>query len=306
MPFLPAPARLYKKLRSQFWLSPALSPLDAFDDKDEPGAAIQEVQIGVDVEPDTFADSTPGPKEVELERVIIVVDGNEAIFSREYIIDEKDAEYGGMLAASDVKKLVMGSVGDKLGDLVQYWIFARIDRKKIAEALANEWNVDKERMSRRLDLFIAGFNASTHRVQMVDALMRNLECTYGQFQWLICDELRMPQTKYVVFAGCHNENYLRFFKYWVNDGFQEKLVLLQAYNELPQGFVELGLPVIEDSLDIFMKAPPRGLKLYSQRVNELLSIMRRRHSPTFLVPRSISQTSAVKVEKTARTFMTTL
>ncbi|RXW17581.1 hypothetical protein EST38_g8273 [Candolleomyces aberdarensis] len=236
------------------------------DDKDETDEAIPNFQTDTDDNPlDTFNDSPPKPrKSVEPERVIIVVDGNEAIFSREYVLDEKDAEYGGLLAAGDLKNMVKRSVSDKLGSLTQYWIYARIDRPKVAEALANEWNIDKERMRRRLDLFVAGFNASTHRVQMVDTHIRNPEVTYAQFQWFVCDELRMPQTKYIVFTGCHNENYLRFLEYWIGEGFREKLILLQAYDELAQGFKELDLPIINDSLDLFMKTPPRGLKLYSQ------------------------------------------
>lgn len=86
------------------------------------------------------------------------------------------------MAAGDLKKLVMRSVGDKLGELAQYWIYARIDRPKVAEALASEWSIGHERMKRRLDLFVAGFNASTHRVQMVDTFIQDPECTYDQFQ----------------------------------------------------------------------------------------------------------------------------
>ncbi|KAJ2925067.1 hypothetical protein H1R20_g12046, partial [Candolleomyces eurysporus] len=198
------------------------------------------------------------------ERVIIVVDGNGTIFSREYVLDEKDAEYGGLIAAGELKSVVEKFVDEKLKGLTQYWIHARIDRPKVAEALANEWNVDKEQMRRRLDRFIAGFNSSTHRVQMVDTYISNPEATYCQFQWFVCDELCMPETKYVVFAGCHNENYLTFLEYWIEKGFRDKLILLQAHEQLAPGFTDLGLPVIDDSSDLFMKTSPSGLKLYSQ------------------------------------------
>ncbi|RXW17579.1 hypothetical protein EST38_g8277 [Candolleomyces aberdarensis] len=223
------------------------------------------------VQTETFVSPRVQKKPIEPERVIIVVDGNGAIFSREYVLDEKEAVYGGLIAAGELKSIVEKFVDERLKGLTQYWIHARIDRPKVAEALANEWNVDKERMRRRLDLFIAGFNSSTHRVQMVDTYISNPEATYCQFQWFVYDELCMPETKYVVFAGCHNENYLTFLEYWIEKGFRDKLVLLQAHEQLAPGFTDLDLPIIDDSSDLFMKTSPKGLKLYSQSMSSWTS-----------------------------------
>ncbi|KAJ2916732.1 hypothetical protein MD484_g3709, partial [Candolleomyces efflorescens] len=145
--------------------------------------------------------SKPQVPQKPVECVLVVVDGNSAVFSDDYVLDADGSGCGGMRASTKIQDIVKKFIGEVPGIHIQYRVHVRLDRRKVAEAMSVEWDIERGRMRRKLDAFIVGFNGMHHETHMMDSEINDCERGYLQFDHLIRDELRLSRTRHIVFVA---------------------------------------------------------------------------------------------------------
>ncbi|KAI0693808.1 hypothetical protein BC835DRAFT_1352256 [Cytidiella melzeri] len=58
------------------------------------------------------------------------------------------------------------------------------------------------------------------------------------------EEVKFPQTTFVILGGCHDNGYATTLRHLITEGYRDKLCLLAGYRDIEPSFKKLNLPII--------------------------------------------------------------
>jgi hypothetical protein len=204
-------------------------------------------------------------------RVVCLIDGDGAIFSRELV---NKGHAGGLLAAKKLSEGTADFLTSKCGlSQFQLWVYVFLNKKGLVETF--------ERMrpnfyKQNFDDFVLGFNQSADRFLLVD-VGGGKEAADAKIKAHLEDNIRLPQTCKILFGGCHDNGYVTTLRSQITAGFKDKIILLASYNEMAAGIEELDLPLMmipdlfiaekivvnANSFSIGKKGPPSAIGIFS-------------------------------------------
>ncbi|KAJ2912075.1 hypothetical protein MD484_g8338, partial [Candolleomyces efflorescens] len=168
-------------------------------------------------------------------RLIVLIDGDGAIFDPELIAEGKE---GGQRAASKLSDGIIQSLPGRNNH--HLWVYVFLNKKGLSDTLGR---VSKFTAKLRLDDFIIGFNHASERFIMADVGYAK-EGADAKIRAILESEIRLPQTDSIIFGGCHDNGYVPALRSHITSGFRNKIILLQGYNEVAAGISGLNLPTI--------------------------------------------------------------
>ncbi|KAJ3729001.1 hypothetical protein DFJ43DRAFT_1191550 [Lentinula guzmanii] len=191
-------------------------------------------------------------------RVVTLIDGDGAIFSKELIIQ---GQAGGLLAAQKLSDSIIQHLSEQYGSHhYQLWVYVFLNKKGLMEALGR---LGSPLLKNSFEDFVTGFNQAAERFSMLDvgnakeAADAKIKCPFyhmfhnASVSMLLLtqlghleDDIRLPQTFKVIFAGCHDNGYVNNLRSQITAGFKNKLVLLKSYAEMASGIAEMDFPVL--------------------------------------------------------------
>ncbi|KAL1666142.1 hypothetical protein GGF50DRAFT_51288 [Schizophyllum commune] len=169
-------------------------------------------------------------------RVFVLLDGDGAIFVNELITRGQE---GGHAAAQRLLKSITEHLESTLGSgTYQVWVYIFFNKRGLTETFGR---AGLGSVKAKFDEFVLGFNQSAERFMMLD-VGKTKEAADAKIRVLLEDEIRMPHTVRIYFAGCHDNGYVNTLRSVITAGFKEKLVLLRGYSDMAAGITELNLP----------------------------------------------------------------
>ncbi|KAJ3793753.1 hypothetical protein GGU11DRAFT_375549 [Lentinula aff. detonsa] len=171
-------------------------------------------------------------------RVVTLIDGDGAIFSKELIIQ---GQAGGLLAAQKLSDSIIQHLSEQYGSHhYQLWVYVFLNKKGLMEALGR---LGSPLLKNSFEDFVTGFNQAAERFSMLD-VGNAKEAADAKIKCHLEDDIRLPQTFKVIFAGCHDNGYVNNLRSQITAGFKNKLVLLKSYAEMASGIAEMDFPVL--------------------------------------------------------------
>ncbi|CAK5268060.1 unnamed protein product [Mycena citricolor] len=178
-------------------------------------------------------------------RVVILLDGDGAIFSGQHISKGRE---GGHKAAQILSDATLQCLAQNFGSRsFQLWAFVFFNKRGLVDTFRR---TGKGTWAANLDEFVLGFNQSTERFVMVDVGGMK-EAADAKLKAYLEHEIRLPETFKVVFGACHDNGYVANLHSQITAGFKEKLILLKSYTEMAAGIAALSLPTLTIE-DLFM------------------------------------------------------
>ncbi|KAJ2926791.1 hypothetical protein H1R20_g10299, partial [Candolleomyces eurysporus] len=171
-----------------------------------------------------------------LKRTVILIDIDEdgAVFNLDLIangiIGGRDA---GFQLATGVRQYLRNQEGRQL------WAYVFLNKHRLTDALRSS---SKPLAARTLSDFMVGFSQANQRFMIVD-VGGEKDAAYAKITALIEDEICLPQTEKIIFAGTDVGGYKTIFRTHITSGYKDKLVLLKTYDEDADRFAELDLPI---------------------------------------------------------------
>ncbi|KAJ3827092.1 hypothetical protein F5880DRAFT_1504151 [Lentinula raphanica] len=171
-------------------------------------------------------------------RVVTLIDGDGAIFSKELIIQ---GQAGGLLAAQMLSDSIVQYLSEQFGShQYQLWVYVFLNKKGLMETLGRSGSPS---LKNSFEDFITGFNQAAERFSMLD-VGNAKEAADAKIKCHLEDDIRLPQTFKVIFAGCHDNGYVNNLRSQITAGFRNKLILLKSYTEMASGIAEMDLPTL--------------------------------------------------------------
>ncbi|KAG5340991.1 hypothetical protein C0989_012365 [Termitomyces sp. Mn162] len=171
-------------------------------------------------------------------RVVVLLDGDGAIFSPELI---SQGRVGGHAAAQKLSDYILQHLSLNFGaNQYQLWVYVFLNKRGLVDTFGRVGNIT---VKSRFDDFVMGFNQAAERFLMVDVGDAK-EAADAKIKARLEDELRLPQTFKIIFGGCHDNGYVTNLRSQITAGFKQKLILLRSYTEMAAGIVDLELPVL--------------------------------------------------------------
>ncbi|KAJ7483296.1 hypothetical protein FB451DRAFT_1234011 [Mycena latifolia] len=169
-------------------------------------------------------------------RVVMLLDGDGAIFSAQFIGQgQKGGHAAAQLLADSTFQHLIVNYGSRV---LQLWVYVFFNKRGLIETFRR---AGLTTLISKFEDFVMGFNQATERFLMVD--VGNMkEAADAKLKVYLEDEIRLPETFKIVFGGCHDNGYLTTLHSSITSGFKEKLVLLKSYTEMAAGIASLGLP----------------------------------------------------------------
>lgn len=99
----------------------------------------------------------------DAKRVVVLIDGDGYIFTSERV---NRGARGGSDAADKLCTLLYNRFG--IGEENQH-VFIYFNKRKLADTMSTNWNVEQEVMRTRLDSFVRGFNGQYRSFNIIDA-----------------------------------------------------------------------------------------------------------------------------------------
>ncbi|KAF9076001.1 hypothetical protein BDP27DRAFT_1211668, partial [Rhodocollybia butyracea] len=169
-------------------------------------------------------------------RVVTLIDGDGAIFSKELIAQ---GQAGGLLAAQKLSDSIIQHLSEKYGShQYQLWVHVFLNKKGLTETFGR---LGSPLLKSNFEEFITGFNQATERFSMLD-VGNAKEAADAKIKCHLEDDIRLPQTFKVIFGGCHDNGYVTNLRSQITAGYKNKLILLKSYTEMASGIAELDLP----------------------------------------------------------------
>ncbi|KAJ6539204.1 hypothetical protein B0H19DRAFT_347372 [Mycena capillaripes] len=172
-------------------------------------------------------------------RVITLIDGDGAIFSKDLI---SQGQQGGHRAARSLSDSVVQFLSANYGARpYQLWVYLFYNKRGLTDTFNR---VGLGSLNKTFEDFVVGFNQATERFIMVD-VGSTKEAADVKLKVHLKDDIRLPQTFKVVFGGCHDAGYISTLHSQITAGFREKLILLKGYTQMATAIAELELPSLE-------------------------------------------------------------
>ncbi|KAL1739153.1 hypothetical protein HDZ31DRAFT_69233 [Schizophyllum fasciatum] len=169
-------------------------------------------------------------------RVLVLLDGDGAIFVNDLIARGQE---GGHAAAQRLLESITSHLEDTVGPgAYQVWVYIFFNKRGLTETFGR---AGLPTVKAKFDEFVLGFNQSAERFMMLD-VGKTKEAADAKIRVLLEDEIRMPYTVRVYFAGCHDNGYVNTLRSLITAGYKDKLVLLRGYSDMAAGIAELNLP----------------------------------------------------------------
>ncbi|KAJ6516037.1 hypothetical protein C8R45DRAFT_228768 [Mycena sanguinolenta] len=179
-------------------------------------------------------------------RVITLIDGDGAIFSKDLI---SQGQQGGHHAARTLSDAIIKYLSANYGNKpYQLWVYLFYNKRGLTDTFNRVVGLGS--LSKTLEEFHVGFNQATERFAMVDVGSLK-EAADAKLKVHLQDDIQLPQTFKIVFGGCHDGGYVAGLRSQITAGFGEKLILLKGYTQVAAPIAALNLPVLEIP-DLFM------------------------------------------------------
>ncbi|PBK69703.1 hypothetical protein ARMSODRAFT_1018456 [Armillaria solidipes] len=222
-------------------------------------------------------------------RVVTLIDGDGAIFASELIAQ---GLAGGHVAAQKLSDSILQHLGANYGaNQYQLWVYIFYNKRGLVETFGR---LGLTTLKIKFDDFAMGFNQAAERFLMVD-VGNGKEAADAKIKAHLEDDIRLPQTSKVIFAGCHDNGYVTNLRSQITAGYKQKLILLKSYTDMAAGISELDLPTLTIP-ELFM---PQKLGQPLSSVPPGLATVRR---SSFVIPRpamppSITSDTPAAVQK---------
>ncbi|KAF7355191.1 hypothetical protein MSAN_01434800 [Mycena sanguinolenta] len=178
-------------------------------------------------------------------RVITLIDGDGAIFSKDLISQGQQGGHHAARTLSDaINKYLSANYGNKP---YQLWVYLFYNRRGLTDTFNRVVGLGS--LSKTLEEFHVGFNQATERFVMVDVGSLK-EAADAKLKVHLQDDIQLPQT-FKINLGCHDSGYVASLRSQITAGFGEKLILLKGYTQMAAQIAALDLPVLEIP-DLFM------------------------------------------------------
>ncbi|KIP12640.1 hypothetical protein PHLGIDRAFT_131517 [Phlebiopsis gigantea 11061_1 CR5-6] len=168
-------------------------------------------------------------------RVVCLIDGDGCLFSFEQLAR---GYYGG---AHIAKRLTEGLQQFFAAEQCLFHVWVFLNTRGVSCALHDHGYPEA---AANLSNFIHGFNQASHRFMIVD-VGPGKEAADVKIRGILDEELKSPQTRRVVLAGCHDGGYVSVIREHATNGLTDgKLFLLPTHKKLAAGYGSLSLPTI--------------------------------------------------------------
>ncbi|KAJ7147619.1 hypothetical protein C8R43DRAFT_1010148 [Mycena crocata] len=169
-------------------------------------------------------------------RIVMLVDGDGAIFSAQLIADGlKGGHTAAQLLSDSTFQHIITTYGFRA---LHLWVYVFFNKQGLIDTFRRAGFTS---LINKVDPFVMGFNQATERFLMVD-VGNTKEAADAKLKVYLEDEIRLPETFKVVFGGCHDNGYVANLHSQITAGYKEKLILLRSYTEMAAGIATLGLP----------------------------------------------------------------
>ncbi|KAJ7848868.1 hypothetical protein B0H14DRAFT_2767052 [Mycena olivaceomarginata] len=178
-------------------------------------------------------------------RVVMLIDGDGAIFSPQFI---GQGLKGGHAAAQLLSDSTLHCIAANYDSrAIQLWVYVFFNKRGLIDTFRR---AGFAALTGQFEDFVLGFNQATERFLMVD-VGSTKEAADAKLKVYLEDEIRLPETFKVIFGGCHDNGYLANLYSQLTAGYKDKLILLKSYTEMAGGIAMLGLPSLTIA-DLFM------------------------------------------------------
>ncbi|KAH7916318.1 hypothetical protein BJ138DRAFT_1132080 [Hygrophoropsis aurantiaca] len=167
-------------------------------------------------------------------RVTCLIDGDGTIFSPDLIILGQE---GGFAAAGKLREEVEATFTN---ESFQFWVYLFYNKRGLLDTFSRAGLVLAKQ---KFEEFMMGFNQAAKRFVMVD-VGGSKEAADAKLIVYLEDNIRLPQTRKIIFGGCHDNGYANTLRSVITAGFEDKLVLLPGYTEIANDIKALNLPVL--------------------------------------------------------------
>ncbi|KAJ7283789.1 hypothetical protein C8J57DRAFT_1293593 [Mycena rebaudengoi] len=174
---------------------------------------------------------------VKGDRVVVLVDGDGAIFSCDLI---SRGQQGGHHAARTLSDSITQHLCATYGTRpYQLWISIFYNKRGLTDTFGRTAGLAS--VTHKFDDFVLGFNQAAERFVMVD-VGTSKEAADAKLKVHLEDAIRLPQSCKIVFGGCHDNGYIGTLRSQITAGFRDKLILLKGYTQMATEIADLGLP----------------------------------------------------------------
>ncbi|KAJ6457432.1 hypothetical protein C8R47DRAFT_1164354 [Mycena vitilis] len=169
-------------------------------------------------------------------RVVMLLDGDGAIFSADFIRQgQKGGHAAAQLLSDSTLQLITANYGPRP---VQLWVYVFFNKRGLMETFRRAHFTG---LINKFEDFVMGFNQAAERFLMVD-VGNTKEAADAKLKVYLEDEIRLPETFKIIFGGCHDNGYAANLHSQITAGYKEKLILLKSYTEMAGGIATLDLP----------------------------------------------------------------
>lgn len=167
--------------------------------------------------------------------LLCLIDGDGCIFNERLLMLGLE---GGREAASKLRQHIAGHYGLSTDVLVHVFF----NREGLAKTIKTYLNVTGP----TFNAFINGFNTASPLMSMLD-VGSGKEAADAKIRELMRIFVRYPNVKRIYFGGGHDNGYTTNLTALQNEGYLDKIVLLQGYTQLATEIKALGLPCLENN-----------------------------------------------------------
>ncbi|KAJ7065410.1 hypothetical protein C8F01DRAFT_1125531 [Mycena amicta] len=178
-------------------------------------------------------------------RIVMLIDGDGAIFSAQLI---SQGQKGGHAAAQRLSDETKQALVEHYGARAYHlWVYVFLNKQGLLNTFRRSGLFA---LNNKLDEFVAGFNQATERFLMIDVGGMK-EAADVKLKVYLEDEIRLSETFKIIFGGCHDNGYVANLRSQITAGYKEKLILLKSYDEMASGIEALDLPTLSIT-DLFL------------------------------------------------------
>jgi len=167
--------------------------------------------------------------------LLCLIDGDGCIFNESLLMLGTE---GGRDAASKLRQHIIAHYGSNQDLLVNVFF----NRDGLGKTLKSYLGIQPATFS----AFINGFNTASPLISMLD-VGSGKEAADAKIRELMRIFVRYPHVKKIYFGGGHDNGYTTNLATLQNEGYLDKIVLLQSYTQLAAEIKALGLPCLENN-----------------------------------------------------------
>ncbi|KAF8607273.1 hypothetical protein BDV93DRAFT_306033 [Ceratobasidium sp. AG-I] len=208
--------------------------------------------------------------------LLCLIDGDGCIFNENLLVRGTE---GGREAASKLRQHIVTHHGTNTDILVHVFF----NRDGLGKTLKTYLNIQPETFS----AFIDGFNTASPFISMLDVGVGK-EAADTKIRELMRMFVRYPHVKKVYFGGGHDNGYATHINMIQNEGYLDKIILLQSYTQLAAEIKALGLPCLGNN-GIFLseRIPTKSMNSGARGANGVAPVTNQSKSGHRDAPRTV-------------------